>query len=391
MEPIKPRKIVNFGPCPGCGIDVLMSHRRSWVMQPDGLKKWKHKDCISASDKEIPPIGSGLPDPEPGLSVGTLPDTIPASGGPTASEVEKIAKILEPYLHPTPTKPSLDVEAIKAIIKTEIDSRLPVTHQWVDLSGKVTGTIDDPHFQLKTLLYHVQKGENVYLWGGPGGGKSTASHQVARIMNLEFGYASMAPSTPESKLMGFIDAGGRFTNPLFHKIYSEGGIFCIDEMDNSSTAVLTSLNACLENGYASFPSGMVKRHEKFICICGGNTPGRGANPRYPERRQFDSGFMERFVYMEWKYDEALERKLALKINPKAGPWVDFILKLRRECDHNHKKVIVTPRASLKGANYLLDDVLTEREILDAVVFKGVDTDTADQILRAVPLPNVRGN
>src|SRR5688572_1560316 len=42
---------------------------------------------------------------------------------------------------------------------------------------------------------------------------------------------------------------------------TEGGVLCLDEIDNSNPSVLTVLNSALANGYCSFPNGMPAKHK----------------------------------------------------------------------------------------------------------------------------------
>ena len=70
------------------------------------------------------------------------------------------------------------------------------------------------------------------------------------------------------------------------------------------------LNSALANGSCAFADGMVKRHEDFILIATANTFGNGANAQYVGRNQLDSATLDRFVTIEWGYDEELEMAIA---------------------------------------------------------------------------------
>ena len=161
------------------------------------------------------------------------------------------------------------------------------------------------------LLQLIQLRKHVYLHGGPGSGKSTASAEIAKALNLRHGYVSLTAQTGESKLFGFVDAHGNYQKTEFYTCYTEGGVFLIDEGDNASANLLTALNGALANGHAAFPNGNQPRHPDFVCIVTGNTSGWGANPMFPERRPLDAAFRRRFAFIEWGYDEAFERRLTL--------------------------------------------------------------------------------
>jgi midasin (ATPase involved in ribosome maturation) len=220
----------------------------------------------------------------------------------------------------------------------------------------------------------------------PGSGKSTDAKHAAESLKREFGYISLNPQTPESRLLGFIDANGKYRATVFFKLYTEGGVFCIDEMDNASAALLTTLNSLLENGLGAFPHGVFERHKNFIVVSTGNTTGRGGNPQFPERRAFDAAFAERFVYVYWDYDERMEREVAIAINGNAAAWVDWVQKVRAFARTNDPKLVVSPRASFKIAKYLSVESLTREEVVEAALFKGIEEQRKTRILNALPLP-----
>jgi hypothetical protein len=136
----------------------------------------------------------------------------------------------------------------------------------------------------------------------------------------------------------------------------------------------------------AFPNGLAEKHPDFVLIATGNTCGKGANPMFPERRPFDAAFSERFSFIEWDYDVNLEKAVTLAINSKAIDWHRWVLKAREYCKKNHPRVLVTPRASFKGAEYLLDSGWDYGTIADMVVFKGLDADTRKAIIAANPFP-----
>jgi hypothetical protein len=313
--------------------------------------------------------------------------TAPTGNNPLSVFVDAIAPMIQEKLNS-----KLDENAVQSLIDKAIDAaRVPVRIEVKNTDTGAVKQIERPHQSIKTLLYFVGKRQHVYLYGPAGSGKSTAAHQVADALNLQFGYVSLNPQTPESRILGFIDAGGTYRETPFYRCYRDGGVFCIDEMDNASAALLTTLNSLLENGHGAFPNGIVPRHENFVLVATGNTNGRGANPMFPERRPFDVAFAERFTFMLWDYDTTLERDVTLAINPNAGAWLKWIGELRAYCGKHHPRVLVSPRASFKGAEYLKDSGLSPTEIAEAVIFKGLDRDTVANILRAVPYVENGGN
>ena len=289
-----------------------------------------------------------------------------------------------------------DFEALKVDVHKRVDAieqaakahlaklTAPLSIEVKHTDGEVV-TIDNAHKEMPKLLYFIGKKHHVYMYGEPGSGKSTAAAQAAKALKRPYGYISLNPQTPESRLLGFLDASGTYRPTVFYDIYKNGGVFCIDEIDNASASLLTTLNGCLENGLAAFPCGMVERHPDFVCVGTGNTSGRGASYLFPDRRPFDAAMADRFTFLEWAYDLQLERSISLAINPKAGAWVDFVQHVRQHVQTNKIRMIVSPRVSYKGAEYLTDDTLTKHEIADALMFKGIDPAIRTAILAAVKL------
>jgi energy-coupling factor transporter ATP-binding protein EcfA2 len=287
-------------------------------------------------------------------------------------------------------KSTIDEKKVKQIVADAIaESGTPRVLEVKNLDTGDVSSIATPHKDLEKLLYFISKRQHVYLYGPAGSGKSTAAQHCAEALKIEFGYISLNPQTPDSRILGFVDAGGTYRETAFYKCYKNGGIFCIDEMDNASASLLTTLNSMLENGHGAFPNGLVQRHANFVLVATGNTNGRGGNPMFPERRPFDAAFAERFTFLFWDYDGELERSVALSINPNAKNWINYVKKLREYCAKNYPRILVSPRASFKGAEYLKDNKMTVADIAEAVIWKGLDKDTVGRIVSAVPYPEFK--
>lgn len=381
-----------FSTCTKCSNPIQLTDTRTKLTD----NRWVHKSCFDAVTDKI----AVRPDV---IEVTPIPEPKPESNGNgngnghAATALDVLAEALQGRIKSS----AIDETSVRAIVETSllpiekaIDERFiafqstMVKTLEIKQIDKPVVTISNPHKDLETALYLINKGHHVYMWGPAGSGKSTAAKHCAEALNREWGYISLNPQTPESRILGFVDATGTYRESVFHKLYANGGVFCIDEMDNASPALLTTLNSLLENGHGAFPNGVIPRHKDFVLVATGNTNGKGANPAYPDRRAFDAAFTERFSFIHWAYDESMELKAAMSINPKADAWVKFIWALRRHCEQHHPRVLVTPRASLKGASYLLDNVLSTTQIAEMVIFKGLESGTVTSILNAVKLPKV---
>lgn len=259
----------------------------------------------------------------------------------------------------------------------------------VRVEGEKKGkTLKNAHAMLEKLIFIIGLRKHAYLYGPPGSGKSTGAMHAAESLSLDYGYISLNPQTPESRLLGYMDANGKYVASTLYKLYKDGGVFCIDEMDNASAALLTTLNSLLENGIGAFPCGNVKRHRDFIVVATGNTMGRGGNMQFPERRAFDAAFAERFAYLPWGYDESMERAVALTIFENGSAWVTWVQAVRKYAATVDPKLVVSPRATFGICEFLAckKSPFTINETLDAVLFKGIESERVARIVNNVPLP-----
>jgi MoxR-like ATPase len=219
---------------------------------------------------------------------------------------------------------------------------------------------------------------NVYLPGPAGSGKTTAAHHVADALKLDFYPISVGPQTTKHDLFGYQDANGNYHSTVFRKAFEFGGVFLLDEVDAGNPAVLTALNAALANGQATFPDGVVKRHIDFVAIAAGNTYGAGATAQYVGRNPIDAATLDRFVFLRWGYDKALEQKFAQGNTN----WLERVWRIRSEVEKLKAKVIISPRAILQGVA-LFNAGVSIRDVEAVVIFDKIsDRDTAKRLLEA---------
>lgn len=302
---------------------------------------------------------------------------------------EKVQDMIQKYAETQLAAASKEhMELIAKQIEELKKSSVPILELTRYEDGKKTiKKVEPAHEMMQYLLYLLAQGEHVYLWGDAGSGKSTAAFMAAQALGRRYGYISLTPQTFESRLFGFISPTGKYITTEFRECYEKGGVYCIDEGDNGSGNLYTALNGALENNICSFPDKQVKRHKDFVVVMTGNTSGGGPNPMFPTRRPFDKAFAERFTYIEWGYDERLERAIALSINAEVAPiWHEYCLKLRAYCRQHQPMVLVSPRAVFKGCKYMRDAIMPLDLLMQSVIFKGYDATSVKAILAANPVP-----
>lgn len=231
------------------------------------------------------------------------------------------------------------------------------------------------HFQLPTLIQILATKLNVYLVGPAGAGKTHAAIQCAKALDVPFHFTGAVAS--EFKLTGFMDAQGRIVSTEFRKAYENGGLFLFDEIDASYPQAVLAFNAALANDYMDFPDKRVQRHENFYCIAAANTYGQGADRQYVGRNQLDAASLDRFVFIDWKYDENLERQLAG--NEK---WSSYVQKVRKFIEENKIRHVVSPRASIFGAK-LLSSGVSQDIVETTILWKGLDEATKNKIVEGM--------
>lgn len=186
--------------------------------------------------------------------------------------------------------------------------KAPITHV-VKLNDTVLGQTQNGfyHERFEQILRQVQLDEPIMLIGPAGSGKNVAISQVAEALGLKMYYTNNASN--EFKLTGFIDAGGSYRETEFYKAFKNGGIFFLDEIDNSDPSALIVINSALANGYMAFPHETIDRHPDFRILAAANTWGKGADLQYVGRTALDGATLDRFDNIFFDYDKKLEEAL----------------------------------------------------------------------------------
>jgi cobaltochelatase CobS len=221
----------------------------------------------------------------------------------------------------------------------------------VNEAGEAWGAELPPtrHPMLETLILTVAARDlaghriNAWLAGPAGSGKTTAARMAADALGLTFG--PMGAMSQAHELLGFVDANGTFHETPFTRAYRAGGVCLLDELDSADASITLLLNGPLDNGLLTLPTGeVIERHPDFVCIGAGNTWGNGATAEYMGRNRLDGAFLDRFAGLDWAYDEALETALAGN-----AAWSGRVQSARRRAAAAGLKVLITPRASIRGA------------------------------------------
>lgn len=228
------------------------------------------------------------------------------------------------------------------------------------------------HEKFETVLSLIQLDEPIMLIGPAGSGKNVVISQVANTLGQHMYYTNNASN--EFKLTGFIDAGGNYRNTEFYNAFKNGGVFFLDEIDNSDPSALIVINSALANGYMAFPHETIDRHPDFRIVAAANTWGKGADLQYVGRNALDGATLDRFDNVFFDYDKKLEQ--ALYPNDEV---LQFMWSFRNAVYDSKIPHIISTRGIGKVYKKEINGISVE-EILTTNVIKNLGQDDVNMII-----------
>lgn len=378
------------GTCPRCGI------RLAWrvgekVQSHGGFRAYK----VNESDRQYHNASCVRRHAEPIQTIGTVQETLGSTIHPEDQEPAEtlprqdglaamLAAAVAPLI-PTP-KATIDEETVRRIVAAELaaDGSRAIEVRVHD-SGKAPVNVGRQHMAFDDLLAFVAAGENVYLVGPAGTGKSSAAWYVSQALDRQFGAISVFKQMPASQIFGH-RIGGEYFDTSFRRCYEFGGVFLFDEIDHGDSNTMGSINQATENGHCAFPDRMVTRHPDFVCIAAANTYGRGADREYVGALQMDGATRDRFAFLPWDIDENLEWDIASATYHAHGgtdsqvfaAWLGKVRAVREKVAAHKMRHVVSPRASIKGAKMLARGMALSK-VETAYLWKGLDTDARRRV------------
>ena len=203
-------------------------------------------------------------------------------------------------------------------------------------------------------------------------GKTTAAEMAASILSLPVYTISCGMSTNDWSLLGFTSPNGTYIPGHMRQPFEHGGVFVLDEIDNTPPSVLTTINGALSGNSYQFPDAMVKRHPDFVVVGCANTWGSGPDRQYM-RNQLDAATLDRFKKISWGYDKDAEYDWAGRDQAR---WVTYVQGIRQHAMDLAMRVVVSPRASIGGAKGIRNG-LDWTQVAEDCILNGMSED--DQV------------
>lgn len=278
------------------------------------------------------------------------------------------------------------------IDESEIERRLAerrAKKAGIPLKGKVDPVISSPvdsepdnspieHYLMPKMRAIIATRRNLYLPGPSGSGKSEATRMVAEQLELPFYCPPVGRETTNAQLFGYYNVQGQYVRTSVREAYEFGGVLHFEEIDFASPAVGTALNALLANKVMGFDI-TVPRHKDFIIVASANTYGTGANAQYIGSQGLNAATLNRFVFLEFPYDEKMERRIAPNLE-----WTNYVIRIRKAVAILGLKHVVSPRQSLDGCALISTGMFAWEEIEMMTLFKGLNQHTIEKI-KATPV------
>ena len=250
------------------------------------------------------------------------------------------------------------------------------------------------HKNFPTLVHLLADRQHVMLIGPTGGGKTTAVMHATRALldkdgnALKFFAKPCTMTDTSSDWFGYNSAHG-YEPSLFRLAYEHGGVFVAEEIDAGNPSITTGMHMAVENGVGPFPDAMVPMHPDFRFVSTANTWGHGADRQYVGRNPLDAATIDRFWQMDWDYDEQLERVVAVELalavshehEKMAHEWVSFVQQIRRRAFEAREQMVVSPRASMKGARALAVGSLEREAIENMLLWRNVKPNIRARLLQ----------
>ena len=355
--------------------------------------------AASAPTTSEPVVGDPEPvrfTPEPA----SVPSTRPAPTGDRAELLSALLDMLAPKVDESQVRGILrdELASVTRELDDKITAKLADVHVPVQLAVSLNNgdpiTITGAHPALDSILrYRVpamgKGGRPVMLVGPAGSGKTYLVKQVAKALDLPFGYQTLNPAMTVTALLGYVDANGTYHPTPLRKAVEHGGVFLFNEVDNGNPSILTAMNEIVnaEPGEAiTFPDGEVIKSDRFVPFADANTYGKGADRLYVGRQPLDGAFLNRWSVVAIDYDPAVEQAIC-QATGLDGATIDTVLtyvRALRDSIALHKMPVVLSMRDAASACAVLATGLDSATVIETEIRRGLSDSDWNKITATVP-------
>lgn len=290
------------------------------------------------------------------------PSPVQQSATVTMDSLKALIPQLAELLKDQIKAPKIDEDTLRKLVEEQLPKVAPRKIEITIDGRKKLNPKGIRHAQVEDVLERIEIGmKNIMLVGPAGSGKSFLAEQVAEALSVEFDHLSLSAGVTETHLFGRMipgEKGFKYQESAFVRIFRDGGVFLLDEIDAMDANLGVSINAALANGRLANPINGItyKRHPKCWIIAAANTFGHGADHMYVGRNQLDAATLDRYVLatIHLEYDRELELKLAAELcgPEKAKQLVEYVIGLRERAITARLRRLVSMRFVLAAAQAL---------------------------------------
>lgn len=300
----------------------------------------------------------GVEDDEP-----EAPAPVPPPPAPKPAPVEK-PKVVAPPVLPDWLKGMADalLPYVQEMIQGKVDrdeimdmiKNHGVKREVLEIHDKANGQVrvieGHQHPMFKKLLDVIDMSMHSMLIGPCASGKSTTLFRVAEATGCEL--FIQGPVTTKYDLLGYLDAGGIYHPTPFQQWFTseKKAILGWEEYDANIPEAILDTNIGLENRVMYFPYSakpVQMACKDSVAIANANTFGLGSTDDFVGRNRQDAAALDRWVQLQWNYDEKLERMITGN-----DAWCERVQTLRKNAAKKGLRVVISPRASYRGAKML---------------------------------------
>jgi cobaltochelatase CobS len=267
---------------------------------------------IDETQAELAKLGTNTPAPMPNTPQGSSQflqsmmstlSAVMASSSNSGADTPQVREIIKDYLNVDKVKLSeLDQSVLDEIKKNqEIILQIPAFSKEIVVSQ---ATANIPNFY--QIIDDVIAGNNVYLIGEAGGGKTYTAEQIAKALGREYVTLNCSQYTSPLEILGGQSVEG-FKQGKLIDCWKNGKILIMDEMPKLDPNTAGLFNDALAKSSKTKPNSEAKinsanteeppieRSNNFAIIATGNIyPNEPPAPQYRGNNQQDLSLLDRF-------------------------------------------------------------------------------------------------